>query len=281
MPKSKRNLYIFAAGALVLILAVVYFLFVFQKKPNTVKETVTASQIKQVTDLDISKRPFVTLTPTAPGSEIIITIENMSEFDNIEYELTYLSDNPQLPGEKLERGSTGTDINTKDQKYKKSILLGTASKGVSSPDRNISDGKLTMHMFKGDVEYQAETRWDMFQAGAKATEIKDSTGKFSLSLPALGKDYFIILADTLGVPKSNDIDFKKVLLPVYGTFSIVPTFPKKAQLTINLDNPSSAVDLLAYDHQADTATKLDSQLSGSALSAQIDSLATFVVVSSK
>jgi hypothetical protein len=263
------------------MLTAVYFLFVFQKQPKTVKETVNASQIKQITDLDVGKRPFVTLTPTSPGSEIIISIENMSEFDNIEYELTYLSDNPQLPGEKLQRGSTGTDVNTKEPKYKKSMLLGTASKGVSSPDKNISDGKLTMHMFKGDVEYQSETKWDMFQVGSKATEIKDSTGKFSLSIPALGKDYFIILADTLGVPKSGDIDLKKVLLPVYGTFSIAPNFSKKAQLTINLDNPPAAVDLLAYDHQEGKVTKLDSQLSGAKLSAQIDSLATFVVVSSK
>lgn len=281
MPNSKRNLYIFAAAAFVLIVAVVYFLFVFQKSPKTVKETINASQIKQITDLDITKRPFITLTPTSPGSEIIISIENMSEFDNIEYELTYLSDNPQLPGEKLQRGSTGTDVNTKEPKYKKSMLLGTASKGVSSPDKNISDGKLTMHMFKADVEYQSETKWDMFQVGTKATEIKDSTGKISLSLPVLGKDYFIIIADTLGVPKSADVDPGKVLLPVYGAFSVVPNFPKKAQLTINLDNSPSAVDLLAYNHNEDKITKLDNQLNGSKLGAQIDSLATFVVVSSK
>ncbi len=281
MPNSKRNLYIIAAASLVLILAVVYFLFVFQKKPRAIKETINASEIKQITDLDITKRPFITLTPTSPGSEIIISIENMSEFDNIEYELTYLSDNPQLPGEKIERGSTGTDVNTKEPKYKKSMLLGTASKGVSSPDKNISDGKLTMHMFKGDVEYQSETKWDMFQVGSKATEIKDSTGRISLSLPILGKDYYIILADTLGVPKNQDIDPSKVLLPVYGAFSIAPDFPKKAKLTINLDSPPSTGNLLGYDHNEDKVTKLDSQLTGSSLTAQIDSLATFVVVPSK
>ncbi len=281
MPSSKRNLYIIAATSLVLILVAVYFLFVFQKSPKTVKETINASQIKQITELEITKRPFVTLTPTSPGSEIIISIENMSEFDNIEYELTYLSDNPQLPGEKLQRGSTGTDVNTKEPKYKKSMLLGTASKGVSSPDKNISDGKLTMHIYKSDVEYQSETKWDMFQVGLKATEIKDSTGKFSLSLPALGKDYFIILADTLGVPKSGEIDINKVLLPVYGTFSIAPNFTKKAQLTINLDDSSTAVELLSYNHQEEKTTKLESKLTGAKLSAQIDSLATFVVVSSK
>lgn len=281
MPSSKRNLYIIAATSLVLILAAVYFLFVFQKSPKTVKETINASQIKQITELEITKRPFVTLTPTSPGSEIIISIENMSEFDNIEYELTYLSDNPQLPGEKLQRGSTGTDVNTKEPKYKKSMLLGTASKGVSSPDKNISDGKLTMHMYKGDVEYQSETEWDMFQVGAKAAEIKDPVGRFSLSIPVLGKDYFIIIADTLGVPKSADVDPNKVLLPVYGVFSVAPNFSKKAQLAINLDDTPSTVDLFAYDHNEDKITKLNNKLNGSALSAQIDSLATFVVVSSK
>src|SRR3990167_4899757 len=122
MDPAKRNIYLIAAVAFIAIVVAVYFLFIFQKGPKTVKPQEVSGEVKELSEIDLNKRPFVTLTPTSDGAEILISIENMSSFDRIEYELTYLADNPQIAGEKIQRGSTGTDVNTKEQKYKKSIL---------------------------------------------------------------------------------------------------------------------------------------------------------------
>lgn len=279
MPQSKRNLYIASAVSLVLILVSIYFLFVFQKKPSSIKVDNSATEIKEVSEIDVSKRPYITLTPTSNGAEIIISIENMSNFDNIEYELTYLADNPQVSGEKIERGSTGTDVNTKDEKYKKSMLLGTASRGNSSPDRGISDGKLTMHMARGGVEYQSETKWDLLQVGISSREIKSADGNFSIKLPPLTKDYYAILADTLGVPKSGEFDIKKVQLPILAVFSASPKFTKKAQLSIKANDPASK--LYIYNQADSTWGNPESKVENGALTSQIEFFSTFVVVSSK
>src|SRR3990167_6706410 len=136
MDKTKKNIYIIASISLVVIAVAVYFLFIFQKAPKEIETDEGSSFVESIEKIDAANRHFVTLTPTADGAEIIISIEKMSYFDKIEYELTYQADNPQSAGEKIERGATGSDINPKDEKYKKSILLGTGSKGVRSPDRN-------------------------------------------------------------------------------------------------------------------------------------------------
>ena len=281
MDKSKKNTYIIAGVSLVLILAAVYFLFIFKKGPRELKKQEASGDVKELAQIDLAKRPYVTLTPTPEGAEIIISVENMASFDKIEYELTYQADNPTVAGEKIQRGATGTDINTKDQKYKKSILLGTASRGVRSPDRGIVDGKLTMHMFQGDTEYQSETNWTLDEIGTFQTTLKDPSGNFEIAIPALGKNYWAILGDTIGVPPNYKFDIKNVALPVYGVFSVAPALTKPANVTIKLKDAVKSADLYAYSHQDSTYAKLDSELAGSTVTSDVPSLATFVVVASK
>src|SRR3989338_6512455 len=148
--------------------------------------------------------------------------------------MTYLADNPQVSGEKIERGATGTDVNTKDEKYKKSILLGTASRGTLSPDTSVTDGVLTMHLAKGDVEYLSESKWDLFEAGATVRSITDRDNTFQIENLSLGKNYWIIIADTVGLPPNSPPDLASAVLPTKGVFSIAPEFSKSAKLTINL-----------------------------------------------
>ena len=151
MDSSKKTRYIAAAVAFIFIVLAMYFLFIRQQSEGKIKTQENGNIVKNVSDVDVGKRPYITLIPTSDGAEIIISIEKMSDFEKIEYELTYLADNSQSAGEKIKRGTISSDINPKDEKYKKSNFLGTGSKGVRSPDRNITDGKLTLHLFKRDI----------------------------------------------------------------------------------------------------------------------------------
>lgn len=282
MDSSKKRTYIIAAAAFVLIIASIYFLFVRQKGDGQIKPSDTDHIVKDISEVDVAKRPYVTLTPTSDGAEIIISVEKMSDFDKIEYELTYLADNPQVAGEKIERGSTGSDVNTKDEKYKKSILLGTGSKGVRSPDKGITDGKLTLHLFKGDTEYQSETNWDMFEAGPKATTLKSRSDKFEISIPSIAKSYWVILANTVGIPPKNvSLDTQKVILPIYGAFSVAPDFDKSASVKIKLETAEGEFQIRTYLHQN---SQWDETLdvkpdSTQTLSAKVKKLATYIVSS--
>jgi hypothetical protein len=278
--KSKKQKYLLAAVSFVVMVIAVYFLFIFQAGPKELKEDDTVGEVKDISEIALSDKPYVSLTPTADGAEIIISVERMSYFDRIEYELTYLADDPTRQGEKIQRGSTGTDVNTKDEKYKKSILLGTASRGVRSPDRGVADGKLIMHMIKGDVEYLSETEWSLFETGASDMEISDSRDKIKLDVAAtLGKTYWVILADTIGVPPSFDKDIETVVTPVYGTFSVAPKFTSPATLTLELDGlQSPQIHLYSQDGKWETKEP-DSQ--GNTLSTDVNNYATFVVTAKK
>lgn len=282
MEASKKHLYIIAAVAFVLITAAIYFLFIFHKNPAKPKSEEVATEVKQLSDIELAKRPYVTLTPTTDGAEIIMSVENMSNFDKIEYELTYQADNPQISGEKIERGSTGTDVNTKDPKYKKSILLGTASRGVRSPDRGVADGKLTMHMFKGETEYQAETDWNLIHDGAKATTLTSKDNKFKLKVPGFGKDHWIIVSDTIGFPSSPSFDSKNVQLPVNGIFSVAAELKSKADLSITFDKDLNDPKLFSYSNSDSKWDEINANYDSTAktLTAPVASFATFVVVSS-
>src|SRR3989344_5570992 len=278
MPNSKKSTYIIAAISLIIIFVTVYFLFIFQKSPKEIKSSEEGSFVEDISKIEVSKRPYVTLTPTSDGAEILISIENMDYFDKIEYELTYLADNPQIAGEKLERGSTGIDVNTKEPKYKKSILLGTASRGTRSPDKGITDGKLTLHLFRQDTEYQSETNWDLFNEGAKTKQIEDRSNKFAITLPSLGKDYYIIIADTVGIPRNAEFDSNKAVLPIYGIFSVAPDFKSSAKVTIKISSNAQSPQLYSFNSKDEKWQKLESESNDSEISTSTNSFSTFVVV---
>lgn len=285
MDTKSRSTYIIAGVFLVLVLLAIYFLFIFKKGPAKIKPLESESfDVKPITEIDVSKRPYITLTPTANGAEIIISIENMKEFERIEYELTYQADNPTAPGSKIERGAIGSDINTKDEKYKKSVLLGTASRGVSSPDVGITDGKLTMHMYKGELEYQSESAWDLEQIGSKAATLKSLDNSFQIEIPGLGKNYWVILADTVGVPPaSGKFDVKNVSLPVYGVFSVAGDFTRSGQVSVKSQKDTGSAKLFAYSHQDGSLVDLNGKYDSSSktASASTSKFATFVLVSAK
>ncbi len=279
MDPAKRTTYIIAAVAFVIILIGIYFLFIFQKGPNEPKRQESGGEVKQLGEIEFKNRPYVTLTPTSDGAEIIISMENMGNFDRIEYELIYLADNPQIGGEKIQRGSTGTDVNPKDQKYKKSILLGTASRGVRSPDRGITDGKLNLHLFKGETEFNSETDWDLIEVGSKIQTITNRAGNFKLKAGPFQKQYWIIIADTVGIPPDATFEPGKVIPPVYGIFSIAPNL-KNANLLITLAEDAQNVDLYSYTSHDSKWQILSSEYNQSTktITTSPDFFATFVAV---
>lgn len=278
MEQSKKSLYIFAAVAFVLIAAAIFFLFVFQAKPKDANSEEEVNEVKELSEIPLSNRPFVTLTPTTDGAEINMSIENMGFFDNMEYELTYQADNPEVSGTKIQRGSIGSDVNTKEFKYKKLVLLGTASRGVRSPDRGVQDGVLVMRMFKGDSQYQSETNWDMLQAGTKATKVESRDGKFKMELPALGKNYWIIIGDTLGIAPGPPFKAEDAKLPSFGVFAVGLELKKDAKVAIGADTESKLFSYLPQDSKWEEITaKFDE--SNKTITADVDALGAFVVVS--
>lgn len=273
--------YIAAAISFVVIVLAIYFLFIFQKGPGEIRVEEAEGELKDIGQIQLADKPYVMLTPTADGAEIIVSIENMGYFDGLEYELTYLADDPTRPGEKIQRGSTGGDINTKDAKYKTSILLGTASRGVRSPDRGVTDGKLSLHLFKDDNEYLSETEWNLFEIGSSKTTIaaRDESVKLEIP-PTLGKTYWVILSDTVGIPPTFDKDPQTVVVPIFGAFSIAPKFTKPVNLTLELPEDITTAQVHLYTQDGKWETK-EVEAKDKTIATSINNFATFVVTASE
>jgi len=95
--------------------------------------------------------------------------------------------------------------------------------------------------------------------------------------------YFVIIADTVGVPTNGQFDITNVVLPLYGTFSVAPAFSKSASLGIKLTQDAQNPQLYSYNHADSQWTKLDSTYDSTSktISTTTDSFATYVVVSTK
>ena len=91
----------------------------------------------------------------------------------------------------------------------------------------------------------------------------------------------MIIADTVGVPP-NPTEFtpEEIILPVYGTFSIAPTFKGTGTITIKVENQTTP-KLFAYNHTDSAFSDVESVWGAdtSTLTADVSNFATFVVVS--
>ena len=103
----------------------------------------------------------------------------------------------------------------------------------------------------------------------------------SVDVPAtLGKTYWVILSDTVGIVPTFDKDPASVVTPVWGTFSVAPKFTKNATLTLELGDLGQKPQIHLYTQDGKWETK-DLKAEGDAYTYSLNSFATFVVTSSK
>ena len=128
-----KTKYIAAGIAFIFIILAIYFLFIRQQSEGKIKTQENANIVKNVSDVDVGKRPYITLVPTSDGAEIIISIEKMSDFEKIEYDLPYLEVTPKVPVKKL-KGAQQVRILTRKMKNTKSRFFSEqAQKGLEVP----------------------------------------------------------------------------------------------------------------------------------------------------
>jgi len=137
-----------------------------------------------------------------------------------------------------------------------------------------------MHLIKGDIEYLSESKWDLFEAGATLRSVTDRDNTSQIENLSLGKNYWIIIADTVGLPPNSPYDLAGVVLPVRGVFSIAPEFPKPAKLTINVKDGLKDPKLYSFrEGEKRQELKIDYDSENKTITVQIGFFAAFVVTS--
>jgi len=221
-----------------------------------------------VLEISLSERPFVTLTPRNDGREFTMEISQIKNTDTVEYELVYLSQG-------LSRGVIGSiDLNGQTSISRK-LLLGTCSRNVCKYDEGIEEGTLTLR-FRGANGTRKFIADFHLQQGVK--ELASIDDKFKLA-GKFSPGAFYITMSTVGLPR--EIEGKVVGGP-YGVFTSGSEIVKNGKITMALSKKTPSVKLYSWDEKSwIIEEKKDLKMDGDTLSASVDTLATFVAVTSE
>ncbi len=111
-------------GLIALGLSILIFLiFIFRGKKDD-QSQVEPTPTPKLVEIELSKRPHISLIPRADGHELKLIIDSITdEIRSIEYELIY---NAQDEGLDIEKGLSGM-VDVDSDTIEKDLLLGTAS----------------------------------------------------------------------------------------------------------------------------------------------------------
>jgi len=233
------------------ILGLVVFFVYNNKNKKTDTPTTPTRRVEQINKLTVKDRPYVTLTPRTDGREITLTIDNLTNATNAEYELEYQA------GSMLQ-GVFGTiDFSTEEQPVSKKLLFGSCSKGKCKYDDNVTGGSLTMRFEGKEEPYVLKSDFNLQQ-------MADREGVFTSN---------IVIASTMGLPAELE---GEVIAGPYAFLATTSPRLTQAELTIKSKDDLTTAKLFHWTGKA--WTELESELGTNKITAPATSLGTFVLV---
>jgi len=163
----------------------------------------TPTPTSKAVEMPVSKRPMVSLTPSADGHYLDLKLENVpSTITSIEYEVLY---DASSNGSQIEKG-IGDTIKLITSTIEKNLLLGTESctSGCKySYDTGIVGGEVTINFIDNngrestfDTPYVFKTTTDINKAGTLA--LSDSSFSVKPKTKLTGNDYFVLMQNYRG-----------------------------------------------------------------------------------
>lgn len=182
------------SGIIVLIIAVVVTLVLFNKNKRQEAEPVVEEKIElPINQIPVTERPFITLSPDASGRNLELLISGVTSEDPLEYELLYNTAGSQ-------EGALGAvNISGGEGPFTKNILLGTRSAGgATTYHEGVTGGSL-------DVIYdntRLKEQFNYLEFDPAEPTLSSSDVRFSAALPAtsLKKGDRVVVMKTFGLP---------------------------------------------------------------------------------
>lgn len=213
----------------------------------------------------LEERPFVTMTPRTDGQEFTLEISRIRNAESIDYELVYLTQG-------LSRGVIGTVDLKGETVYSKKLLLGTCSRGVCKYDEDVTEGTLTLKFRGPDGVRKFVSDFHLQQGGEELTSI-DGNFKVEDKFPS---DTFYLTMSTIGLP--GEFEGKVVGSP-YEVFTTGSKLVKNGKVTFTLSEEAPSAKIYSWIGRA--WEEIDEvEIEEKVVSAEIDSLGTFIVVAS-
>jgi len=244
----------------ILILVVGLGIYFFTKKsgsntPSAEPDTVVELPINT---LDLSQRPFLTLSPDSTGRSLDLKLSGAPSEGVLEYEMIYNASGKQ-------EGAIGSIfLDTETQPITKAILLGSKSGGGKvTYHEGVTGGSLTLTY----DEVRLKESWNYLHFDIADPSFSSTDAKFQVELTktALKDDAVIITMKTFGYAKTGLPDNAKIVAGPYGYFTQTLV---KGTSTVTLKLPAGDhVEPTLYEWNGTTWKKLVTKLDGDSVTA--------------
>lgn len=241
--QQKQKMMIAAAVGIVLVILAGVGIYAFtQRKSETTEAPKVAEKKKKISQFNVipvSERPYVEITPTAGGRNILLTIAELKKpAENVEYELEYQA------GELLQ-GAFG-EISLVTLPATKDILLGSCSAGGACTYHKEVQGGSLVTRFSGSNEYALKSDWRYIENTKKEKTAASKDAKFQIESAELAKQPVLIIANSPGYPGTLP---GTPISDVYG-LATPGTLTGKVDVTIRANEDATGAKLALWDGSA-------------------------------
>jgi hypothetical protein len=255
MVKLQRQPLITGVLVFVIIVGLISWLLFKPKSSPSSTAAVPTPVPLPVNQLEVAKRPFVTLQPLSGRNELEITIGQLVvPANSVEATLEYDRNRGVLD-------AVLKQFNLKDSPLKEQIFLGSKSAGGHiTYHEDVVGGTLTL-AFKGSDPYALKVPWHYDDTQKDYSQLSTTDGYFQAVLDKPIKQTKVVVMQSPGAPEG----FPGTLIAGPYLIRTVGDLPKaNAQVTIRLSADTPEAILYGWDEK--TWTKLAGKVEGKALS---------------
>lgn len=239
MQKNQKMIIATVIGVIVLIAAGVGVYAMTKKKAEPQQTAQTPEKKKKISQFNVipvNERPYVEISPTAGGRNIMLTIAELKKpADAVEYELEYQA------GELLQ-GAFG-EIPLASLPATKDILLGSCSAGGACTYHKDVQGGSLVTRFSGANEYALKNDWRYIENTKKEKTAASKDAKFQIESAELAKQPVLIITNTPGYPGTLP---GTAISDVYGLSAAAP-LTGKVSVTIRANEDATGAKLALWD----------------------------------
>ncbi len=252
----------------ILVVGVLAWIFWPASESKVDTPQTTTRKVEQINKLAIKDRPYVTLTPRADGKEVTMTLDNILNATEAEYELEYTAGS-------MIQGVFGTIDFTEDEPpVEKDLLFGSCSKGKCRYDENVSGGSLTIRFDGGEEAYTLKSDFNLQQMADRKGVFTSKDIKASLDVgTSLSSSAYVVVQGTMGLPAELE---GEILAGPYAFIAASAPSLRGAELTVKSKDYLTDAKLMFFNGKV--WEELVSEIGEGKISAPVTSLGTFVLV---
>lgn len=258
---------------LLVLVAVGVGAYFFINSRSTQAPPPTKKIVEAVNTVDVSDRPYVTLSPTVEkhpaGTEVELTVHNTTlGATEAEYELEYQA------GSLLQGAFGSMDFSIDKPPVSKTLLLGTCSAGGKCDyNKDVSGGTVLLRLSGGQEKFAVKGEWTYQQMADREGKFSSRDSKFRVDVGAKGlpSATWVIVMQPIGLPEPLESEV------VGGPYHIsAGASAKSAEVSLRLSSDVESATLLGWT--GSRWQKYDADLEDKTLTAEVNDFTTFVAV---